>query len=81
MGFLDVFLWVFAVFAIAYGIGLLVLPEDKLMPTIKKQLLKKGNSNPSEEELKQKLKTFRILGGVCIGAGLVLVLIQATGGI
>jgi len=81
MDFIDYFFWFVAFFAVAYGVLLLVLPKKALIPTIKKQLNKKGNNDPSDEEVAKKLKTFRLMGLVCIVASAVLFYIQFTGGI
>jgi len=81
MEFLDTFFWFFAIFALVYGALLLILPRTMLIPTIKKQLVKKGNSAPSEEEVDKKLKQFRIYGVVCIVAAGVLFALLLTGGI
>jgi len=78
---IDFLLWFIAIFALVYGIFLLVCPKDKLIVGIKKQLANKGNNNPTEEELNKKLKLFRIMGIVCIVASGLLTYIQLTGGI
>jgi len=77
----DLLLWIIAIFALGWGVMLLVLPKDKLMPALRGQLQKKGNSNPTEEDLEKKFKSFKLMGFVCIGAGIVLVIIMLTGGI
>ena len=81
MDFLNYFFWGFAFFAILYGALLLVLPKDKLTPQIKKQLAKKGNNNPTDEELSGALKKFKMYGIVCLVAGGVLLVLQFTGGV
>jgi len=78
---MDFLIWFIAIFAAVYGIFLLVLPKDKLIVGLKKQLEAKGNSNPTDEELSKKLKQFRIWGIVGIIASGVLIYIQLTGGI
>ena len=81
MDFLNSFLWGFATFAVLYGLFLLFMPKNLLLPGIKKQLEKKGNPNPSDEDLEKRFKLFRTLGIVCILAGAVLFIIMFTGGI
>jgi len=82
MDFLDMFFWIFAVFAVVYGILLLVLPKKTLIPVIEKQLEKKGGaSEVTAENVEKKVKMFRICGVICIVASGVLFWIQATGGI
>jgi len=81
MEFLDYFFWGFAVFALIYGIGLLIGPQSAFIPTIKKQLVKKGHIVPSDEDVDKRLKQFRIWGVVCIAASGVLVALLLTGGI
>ena len=81
MEFLDYFFWFFAIFAVIYGFLLIVLPKNLLLPTIKKQLLKKGISEPTEEDLSKKLKLFRLMGVVCIVSAGVLFGLLLTGGI
>ena len=81
MGFIDYFLWFFAIFAAIYGVLLLVLPKNKLVPVIKKQLQNKGNSAPTDEDVNKRLKMFRIMGIICIVASAVLIYINLTGGI
>ncbi|MCL2367928.1 MAG: hypothetical protein FWC72_02935 [Oscillospiraceae bacterium] len=81
MDFLDYFLWFFAIFAVIYGILLLVVPKNTYVPIIKKQLVKKGNSNPTEEDVDKKLRSFRMYGIVCIVASGLLFYILLTGGI
>lgn len=81
MEFLDYFLWGFAVFAVLYGVFVLLAPRSILLPAMKKQLAKKGISSPTEEDLSKQQKVFRMLGGVCIVSGAVLFFIQFTGGI
>jgi len=81
MEFIDYFFWFVAVFAALYGIFLLVAKKKTLLPGIKKQLAKKGNSDPTDEDLAKKLKIFRICGVVCILASGVLFALLFTGGI
>ena len=81
MDFLDYFFWFFAVFAVVYGLFLLLAPKSTLRPGIKKQLLKKSDVEPTEEELDKKLKQFRLWGIACIVSGGLLFYIQFTGGI
>ena len=69
MDILDYLLWFVAIFAVAYGVLLLILPRKTLTPTIKKQLQSKGNSNPSSEDIGKKLRFFRLMGLVCLAAG------------
>jgi len=81
MDFLDYFFWGFAVFAVIYGLLLLIVPKRTYVPVIEKQLSKKGNSNPTSEDVDKKLKQFRIYGIVCIAASGLLFYLLLTGGI
>ena len=81
MEFLDYFFWAFAIFALIYGLLLLVIPRRLYVPIIKKQLSEKGNKDPSSEDLNKRLKQFRIYGIVCILAGGVLFALLLSGGI
>jgi len=81
MGFLDYFFWFVAIFAAVYGIFLLVAPKKTLIAAVKKQLAKKGNNDPTDEEVAKKLKMFRICGVVCIVASGILFALLLTGGI
>ena len=79
--FLSYVLMVVAAFAIYQGIYLLSASPQKLLPTIKKQLLKKENSEPTEEELDKKVKQYRMWGVVSLAAGGILIALILTGGI
>ena len=81
MEFLDYFFWFVAIFAAVYGIFLLAAPKKTLISAIKKQLAKKGNNEPTDEDVAKKLKLFRICGVVCILASGVLFALLLTGGI
>jgi len=81
MDFLDYILWFVAIFAAIYGVLLLVLPRKTLIPTIKKQLEKKGNSDPTSTDVDKKLKSFRAMGLVCLIASAAVIYINLTGGI
>jgi len=81
MDFFDYFFWFFAFFAVVYGILLLVVPKKTYAPIIRKQLVKKGNSNPTEEDIAKRLRSFRIYGIVCIVASGLLFYIMLTGGV
>jgi len=81
MEFLDNFLWFFGIFAVIYGILLIVIPKNIYAPIIEKQLIKKGNGNPTDEDIDKRLKLFRRLGVVCIAAGGVLFYLLLTGGV
>jgi len=78
---MDFIFWFVAVFALLYGILLLALPKARLAPVLEKQLIQKGNSNPTEEDIAKKLKQFRIYGVVCLAASGVLTALLLTGGI
>ena len=81
MEILDYFFWFVAIFAAIYGALLLVIPKKTYVPIIEKQLIKKGNSNPTDEDIDKKMRIFRICGVICLVASGLLFYILLTGGV
>jgi len=81
MQILDILLWLVAIFSVLQGVFLLASPKKALTPTIKKQLLKKGNENPTDQEMDEKVKQFRLWGLLSLVAGALLLYLLLTGGV
>ena len=81
MEMFDYFFWAFAVFMALYGISILAMPKRSLIPGIKNQLAKKGNQNPTDEEIEAKFKQLRVYGIVCVLLSVIFLAFLLRGGL